>query len=153
MRKKLFKFVCALVLALLVIFLWPTAGYDISRVYPKLRELSSPYQSVKTAYYLDGGSIGVAITDRDGHKLELALPVSAKNGRSYPQLFVGAMHASKTNAVEVEFAEDTRRMLISTIEEFRTRIDSDAALLALRGAPRDYAWALMHHYFPKALDN
>ena len=141
MRQKLFVFVCFLALASGVILLWPAAGYDLSRVHPKLRELSAPYQSVKTGYYLDGGSISVTIVDRDGRKLELALPVSGKNGRiSYPQLFIGGIHVSKTNTVEVEFTEDTRRMLIATIEEHRTTTDdSDIALIRLRGASRDYA--------------
>jgi hypothetical protein len=140
MRKKLIIGVCVLGLALVAALLWPTTGYDISHVYPSLRELATPYQSVSTDYYLDGGSISITIIDRDSHKLELALPVSPEHGRSYPRLFIGATHISKTGAAEIPFSEDTRRMLISIVEQHRqTTNDSDIALVALRGAPRDYA--------------
>jgi hypothetical protein len=140
MRKKLIISIAFLAILLAAVLLWPAAGYDISRVHPCLRELATPYQSVGTSYYLDGGSIGITITDRDGRKLQLALPVSEERGRSYPQLFMGATHRSKTNAVEIAFSEDTRRMLISVIEDHRTPGDSsDIALISLRGSPRDYA--------------
>ena len=140
MRKKLVIAVSLLTILVAVVLLWPTAGYDISRVPPSLRELATPYQSVSTGYYLDGGSIGITIVDRDARRLELALPVSSEGGRTYPQLFIGATHSSKTGAVEVAFSADTRRMLISAIEHHQTAGDSsDIALVALRGAPRDYA--------------
>jgi hypothetical protein len=140
MRKKLVIALFLLAILVAALLLWPTAGYDISRVHPSLRELATPYQSVSTGYYLDGGSIGITIVDRDAHKLDLALPVSSKGGRSYPQLFIGATHSSKTGAVEVAFSDDTRRMLISVIEHHQTAGDSsDIALVGLRGAPRDYA--------------
>lgn len=116
---------------------WTTAGYDKPRVHPRLQALNIPYQFVRTDYFLDGGSIGITIVDRDGDMLQLALPVSA--GRSYRQLFIGATHRSNAGAVEVPFSEDTRRMLISLVEQHRrVNDDSDIALLALRGAPRDY---------------
>jgi hypothetical protein len=138
MRKKLVISLFLLAILVAAVLLWPTASYDINRVHPSLGELATPYQSVSTDYYLDGGSIGITIVDRDAHKLQLALPVSQR-GRSYPRLFVGATYSSKTGAVEVAFSEDTRRMLISVIEHHRTAADSsDIALVWLRGAPRDY---------------
>ena len=66
--------------ALLAVFFaglvaWPTAGYDERQIHPRLQALNIPYQSVKTDYFLDGGSVGITSVDRDGNKLELALPV------------------------------------------------------------------------------
>ena len=140
MRKKLVFSVSVLVFALVVVLVWPTAGYDINRVNPSLRELATPYQSVDANCYLDGGSISVVIVDRDSRKLELALPVSAEHGRSFPRLFIGAKHMSKTGAVEVAFSEDTRRMLISAIEQHRQPTNyNDLMLVYLRGSPRDHA--------------
>jgi len=125
--------------------MWPTASYDLNRVHPSLRQLATPYQTVGTSYFLDGGSIGVVIVDRDGRRLLLALPVSYQDGRKYPQLFIGATHTSKTGAVEVAFSQDTRRMLISVIERHRSSADlSDSALVSLRGAPRDHARLWSH---------
>jgi len=140
MHRKLVITVLIILIFVAALLLWPTAGYDLSRVHPSLRELSTPYQSVSTGYFLDGGSIGITIVDRDAHKLELALPVSSQRGRSYEQLFIGATHRSKTGAVEVAFSDDTRLMLISVIEHHQTSGDnSDVALVGLRGALRDYA--------------
>ena len=141
MRKKLLIAVSFLGAVGAVALLWPTGRYDMSRVHPALRELATPYQSVRSSYYLDGGSVGITIVDRDGHRLQLALPVSGQRGRPYPRLFVGATSSSTPGAVEVEFTEDTRRMLISIIEQHQNG-SHDAVLLALRGAPRDYARTL-----------
>jgi hypothetical protein len=77
--------------------------------------------------------------------LLLALPVSSAGGQTYPRLFIRATHASNTNAVEVAFSEDTRRMLISIIERRQSAADSgDVALVALRGSPRDYVRIYSH---------
>src|SRR5882672_6767169 len=100
MRKKVVIVICLLAVVVTALLLWPTAGYEISRVHPGLRELAAPYQSVWTGEYMDGGSIGITIVDRDGRKLQLALPLSSESRRSYSQLFVGATHSSKTGAVE-----------------------------------------------------
>jgi len=140
MHKKLVISVLLLAILVAAVLLWPTAGYDISKVHSSLRELVTPYQSVSTGYYLDGGSIGITIIDRDARRGEFAWPVSSERGRSCPKLFIGATHSSKTGPVEVAFSGDTRRMLISAIEHHRTSDDSsDIALASLRGAPRDYA--------------
>ena len=145
MRKTLIvSIVCFAILAVAAL-LWPTASYDLNRVHPSLRQLATPYQSVGTGYYLDGGSIAVVIVDRDGRKLLLALPVSYEGGRKYRKLFIGATHTSKTGAVEVAFSEDTRRMLISVMEDHRLSPgDNDLALVSLRGAPRDHARLWSH---------
>ena len=140
MRQRLVIFATVSAVLVAVALLWPTAGYELERVHPRLRELAVPYQSVKTIYFLDGGSIGIRITDRDLRQLELALPVSSERGRSYPQLFIGAMPSRMTNAVEVTFSDDTRRMLVSLLEQQGTPGDDSAiALVSLRGAPRDHA--------------
>jgi hypothetical protein len=140
MRRKLVISGSFLVIMVAVLLLWPTAGYDISKVHSSLRQLATPYQSVSTGYYLDGGSIGITIVDREARKLELALPVSSEGGRRHPRLFIGATYASATSAVEVAYTADTRRMLITIVEEYRAPgSDTDITLVALRGAPRDYA--------------
>jgi hypothetical protein len=145
MRKTLIISLVFFAILAVAAILWPTASYDLNRVHPSLRQLATPYQTVRTSDYLDGGSIGVVIVDRDGRRLLLALPVSYEDGRKYPRLFVGATHTSKTGAVEVAFSEDTRRMLISVIERHGSSTgDSDIALLSLRGAPRDHARLWSH---------
>jgi hypothetical protein len=145
MRKTILLSLVFFAILAVACLLWPTASYDLNRVHPSLRQLATPYQSVGTGFFLDGGSIGVVIVDRDGRRLLLALPVSYQDGRKYPRLFVGATHTSKTGAVEVAFSDDTRRMLISVIEDHRSSPgDSDIALLSLRGAPRDHARLWSH---------
>src|SRR5689334_20903482 len=116
MRKKLMIGAAILALPLIIVFWWPSAGYDPNRVHSSLRELKTPYQSVDTSFFLDGGSIGISIADRDSNRLELALPVSAGAPNCYPRLFIGAVHTNKAVTTEVQFSEDTRRMLISLIE-------------------------------------
>ncbi len=144
MRKKVIILLALISIGVASLWLWPSPRYDLSRVHPSLRDLDAPYQSVFTSYFSDGGSIGVRIVDRDGRLTAFALPIGAGTGHTYPKLFVGAAHASDTNAVEIPFTEDTRRMLISVIDAHRSAADSsDLALAYLRGMPRDHAriWA------------
>lgn len=144
MRKKLGMMAALLAIGLMGFWWWPEAKYDIRNVHPSLRGLVAPYRSVSTAYYMDGGSIGVSIVDGGGSRLDLALPVAADGpGRTYPRLFIGATHTSKPGAVEVPFSKDTRLMLISIIEQNRSPLDgSGIALTEMRGAPRDYGWVV-----------
>lgn len=140
MRKKVIVPLALIGLVAVCIGLWPSQHYDPTRVHPSLRKLATPYQSVFTSYFLDGGSVGVRITDRDGRVAAFALPVGSGPGRSYPRLFVGTTHCSDTNAVEIAFTEDTRRMLISIIDRHQSPADSShMALVCLRGAPQDHA--------------
>lgn len=63
--------VCGLAAAATVValFLWLGAAswirawppYDIERVHGSLRSLELPYQSVRTEYYWDGGSVGIEL--------------------------------------------------------------------------------------------
>jgi len=98
MRKTLLISLVFFAILAVAVLSWPTAGYDLNRVHPSLRQLATPYQTVGTSYFLDGGSIGVAIVDRDGRRLLLALPVIET-------------HAAQPNAEPGSFrpANDTAR--------------------------------------------
>src|SRR5439155_6359273 len=128
-----------LVLSLVGLFLWPPGSYDLSRVEPSIQRLQRSYQRVAAEYYLDGGSIGVTITDHAGRELKLAVPINDGPGDklTYHRLFVGATYASRTGAVEVPFTPDTKRCLANVIARQASGPERDAALIALRGSPFD----------------
>lgn len=140
--KKTISFAVVALAALAAFVLLCSPTYDMARVHPSIRILQQPFRSVTADYYLDGGSIGMDITDRDGRRLKLAIPIYDGPGdpRTYHRLFLGARHSSYTGAVEVAFTEDTRRFLCDIIS--RQAVpgpDRDSALIALRGTPLDYA--------------
>lgn len=138
MRKKCTVGIMIVVALVVVLWVWPSPEYNLAGVHPSLRELATPYQSVYTGCFLDGGSLSVRIVDKNGRVAEFALPVDSQC--SYPRLFIGVRHVSDTNAVEVAFTQDTRRALISIIDTHRNSSDnSDYALVYLRGALRDHA--------------
>ncbi len=140
-KKRLVLIVSGIALiALAILWAWPFSSYNLSKVHPRIQSLKQPYQNVFAGFYLDGGSVGVKITDKDGQVLQLAVPVHDGPGekQKYHRLYLGATHASDTNAVEVPFTEDTRHCLIDIIERNTEGMDRDAALISLRGAPRDY---------------
>jgi hypothetical protein len=122
-------------------FFRASPSYDRTLVHPKLLALAEPYRSVVTEYYLDGGSVGLRITDREGHVLECAMPASGVPQR-YDRVFLGgmwAMQPTRTHLVEVQTPEETKKMLIQIIDKYSPRdANTDAALIALRGFPRDY---------------
>jgi hypothetical protein len=109
--------------------------YNLTGVDPTLRGFAMPYQSVNLVNGSDG-SIGIRILDRDGRQLKLALPVSsAPNKLNYHRLFVGADRSDNPSAVEAPFSEDTRGLLVATMEGYRKFSDStDITLLRFRGS-------------------
>jgi len=126
--------------AVTVALLWPTPGYDLGKVHPKLRELSTPYQRVSTFYGKDG-SIGITIVDRDGHKLDLGLPASSDDGPKYQRIHFGPSDGGA-------LTDDTRRMLIRALGEHGSSADgTGSALVSLRGSPRDYLRKTIHFFF------
>jgi hypothetical protein len=119
---------------------WPP--YDNEKVHSSLRALHEPFRSVVTEYYLDGGSVGVRITDRDGQVLECALPVEPSGPPRYERVFIGAMWINEKGKSPIEVVEpaETRKMLIRVIDKYSPKdMNSCAALMNLRGLLRDLA--------------
>src|SRR5262245_49951689 len=86
-------------------------SYDIKRVEPRLLALETPYQSVTTSFFWDGGSMGIEIVDRNGKHEMFAIPSHLGEPEHYTKVFVGAIYDRRPNAVEVSDPEDTKRML------------------------------------------
>jgi len=139
--------ICVGLVALGCIAFWffrPSPGYDITRVEPRLSSLQEPYQRIKTALYLDGGSVGIEITDRDGKTEQFAIPSRLEETNRYTKVYVGAMYDSKPGAVLVSDSEQTKRMLIHVLAAMPNRKpDDDACLIMLRHRPAD----IVHLYF------
>ena len=122
-------------------FFRPSPSHDLNRVEPRLRALQQPYQSVKTSYYFDGGSVGVEIVDREGKREQFAIPAHLGETGQYTKVFVGAMYDRKPSAVEVSDSEQTKRMLIHVLESMPQRTsDDDVCLRVLRRRPNDYLY-------------
>jgi hypothetical protein len=137
MRKKLIIAGLAFIYLFVALWFWPSPAPDRKKVDPALLALVPPFSKFQTSYYMDGGSIGIRLVDSRGRAQSFALPVDSDH--SYPRLFVGAPHVSEPGTVEIPFNTDTRRLLISWMEEHRNPADSsDLALLYLRGNLRDY---------------
>jgi hypothetical protein len=139
LRKRAFVILCAFSLAVvLATAFWPTETYDIRRVQPQIRDLATPYASVRVNYHLDGGSLGVVIVDRGSRRLDFVLPVSIGNPK-YQRLRIGTSDPSLPGLVEAELNEDTRRMLNATFDQYLTNVvNRDLALMALRGSVRGH---------------
>jgi hypothetical protein len=134
--------ICGGLIVLACIAFWfvrPSPSFVLSRVEPRLSSLQEPYQHVKTDFYLEGGSIGIEITDRDGKTEQFAIPAHLGETNRYTQVYVGAMHDSKPGAVLVSDSEQTKRMLIHVLEAMPQRAPSDeGCLMCLRRSPSDY---------------
>ena len=153
MRKKVIIVVLVVTAVVAFWFFQPAPRYDIGLVHSRLRALQQPYQSVKTGYYMDGGSIGIEIIDRDGHREQFAIPSHLGDTNRYMKVFVGAMDDRKPEAIEVVESEHTKRMLVCILQDYPNRTAwDDFSLMALRRRPVDFARCLIHkwrgHYQP-----
>jgi hypothetical protein len=123
--------------------LWRTPpGFEhhLKMADPSLRALKLPYRSIVVAYYLDGGSVGVRITDAVGVSREFALPVSDGEANRYKDVFVGSMHLDTKDPAGVRLSKtkESKRALIDIIEMGPHDVNRMLALLYLRGGSRDY---------------
>jgi len=145
MRKKVIIICCLIAVAVLAFwFFRPASSYDIQRVDSRLRALQQPYRSVKTGYYMDGGSIGIEIVDRDGRMEQFAIPSHLGDTNRYTKVFVGAMHDRKPGAVEIIEPEHTKRMLVCILQDYPNRTAwDDFALTALGRRPVDFVRCLI----------
>ena len=87
------------ILLLLLAMVVPLSAENMERqkgeIDPRLGVLKQPYQKVEREIYLDGGSVGIEITDKDGRRQQFALPVHRMGNRvDYPKLYVGTMWVS-----------------------------------------------------------
>ena len=148
MRKKVIVVCCLIAVAVLAVwFFQAPPGFKIERVDNRLRALQEPYRSVKTHYYMDGGSIGIEIVDREGRMEQFAIPSHLGDTNRYKKVFVGAMHHRKPGAVEIIEPKDTKRMLICILKDYPNRTEwDDFALMALARRPVDFARCLIHKW-------
>jgi len=122
MKKIIFLSGVVLIVAgVLFIVFQPVPKYDIQQVHPRLRILQQPFQSVKAFFFWDGGSIGIEIVDRDGRREEFAIPSHLGENDHYTKVFVGAIYDQKSGAVEIAQPEQTKRMLICILRDYRAR--------------------------------
>ena len=95
----------------LVSLIWvfrPYSSPDLGAVSKELSELSEPYQSVDTAYYLDGGSVGIRVVDADGLEAVFCMRADLSDGgRRYERLYYGALHYSEESPSEIPQSLDT----------------------------------------------
>ena len=129
--------------------LWPLPSYDASQVCPQLISLQKPYQKVKTALFLDGGSIGIEIIDRDGQREQFALPCPSDNTNypGYSRVFVGALWNHRKGAIEISNPEPTKLMLVKILQDYPNRsAHDDASLFFLRRKPIDYIRFVIHKW-------
>ena len=108
MKKSKLKIVLATIIAIPILILavwsfWPLPSYDANRVCSQLRSLQTPYQKVKTVGFLDGGSVGIEIIDRNGQHEQFALPCGWDNTNyhAYSRVFVGALWNHRAGAIEI----------------------------------------------------
>ena len=130
-----------IILTLAGLLIFRTPKVDFSQVHPSLASLSRPYQSVETAYFLDGGSVGVLIQGRDGKFFKACLPRPMGEQDKYKErIFVNCSHYLDKGAIEVVGYPHTGRLLRNILVESKTpHFYSDKASAELTGAPRDWA--------------
>ena len=118
---------------------------DRSRVEPRLLALREPYRKVEAASYLDGGSVGVRITDAEGRVEEFAIPNRFDKADDYRRVFVGALHADRPGAVEVAHGLATKHAIVLVLFRYShgdPEVDFARAVLSRRAT--DFVKVLVH---------
>ena len=105
----------------------PYPAIDLAKVYPPLVALREPLV-IKTYYYADGGTVGIAITDAEQTELKFSFPSDYLEDSGYSKLFVGALHKQSQPMTEISPMEPTGEYLRQLL---RSRIDDPNIALAL----------------------
>lgn len=151
MKRRLRKALLAVLILIFLGLLWiyrPYPSYDESRIAPELSSLREPFQHVEGIFFMDGGSVGVQIIDADGVDQRFAIPHWTLSSSGNPQqLYIGALHANREGAREIEYTEETRIRLAEILrnaeghDRFR-----DVTIGHLSVHWRDYATILIRRF-------
>jgi hypothetical protein len=95
--------------------------YDRSRVDRPLTELREPYRTIDAAYFLDGGSVGVSLTDRDGRHQFFFVSAKLDEPNPYSRVFVGRIPAEGAAVPEVRDPDPTKRRLAEILRSKKNR--------------------------------
>ena len=133
-------------LALAVIWIWrPPTRYNRDKADPRLSALQEPFRHVKSYYFLDGGSVGVEIMDKNGKVVQIAIPSHLGEKDQYTRFYIGALHDSKPGAEEITDAADSRHFVEAMLFKYSDgQANTDLALLALRHRTSDFLRCGVH---------
>jgi hypothetical protein len=133
-----------------------TPSIDLEKVDREILELKRPLVQASVEHFLDGGSVGLTLTDAAGKTLECALPVDNQSvPTSWPRVIVGttwvdprSLQAS-SGVREVENPEATKAYLLKLVDEDSCDQNERLLMLAeMRGAPRDMIRVFIRRHLP-----
>lgn len=154
MERRKWRWIVSIILFVLVIVLcvvfMSRERIDLERVHPEIASLKEPLRSLTVDYYLDGGSIGISLTDRNGTNLMVAIP-AGEGPHEYLGVYLGTnvidLATRKLSAptnlpgvIRIDPSKDTELYLQRML--FRNRnLDStgmtELALAHWRNEPKD----------------
>lgn len=148
--RKLLKVVRFLFAILLICSLWiyrPYESYDSEQVIPEIRNLAFPLKSVKSSYFLDGGSLGIGIIDAKDSEILLCLPATmGAPGDRYQRLFIGAGHYTSDGATEVTNPHHSKLRLLEILRSAPSiNLYRDGVIATMSGRLRDRFKLLYRH--------
>ncbi len=139
MRKQT-RIIIGVVLGLFIVaaVLW-IPGYDRAGVHPELLAVEEPLQDAIASYFLDGGSIGLALVDARGQTSVFTLPVKDVGGEpTYPEIIVGVTDGRGRSGVNHPCSGDSHKFIAMLIDKYaESGRERENCLEVLRNAPRD----------------
>jgi hypothetical protein len=123
----------------------PSPRYNSARLDPQFQRISFPVRNVEVERYLDGGSVGIVITDSKGDRILCEISSGEQGSGVKRVVYVGTLSGKVAEAIQAEHVCDNLHFLLRVIEENGSPShDRTVALLELRGYARDYmrAWLL-----------
>ena len=154
MKKRTYRGLVIFAGLLLLSAIWifrPYSSYDPEAVSKKLSDLEEPFQSVETAYFLDGGSIGVHIIDAQGREGTFCLRASSiKREEKYQRLYAGSLHYTTDSSVEVAEPKDTIIRLLEVLRSAEgVERSRDIAIASASGRWSDMARLLRRRFISR----
>lgn len=146
-RRYLITLGVLLALALLWIFR-PYASPDPYAVSKHLSELQEPFQRVDTAYFMEGGSLGIRIVDARGQEAAFCLRAAMGDGdRRYERLYYGALHYTDDQSSEISQPPHTILRLLEIVRAAEgVSRDRDVAVASISGRWRDFSKILWRNF-------
>jgi hypothetical protein len=123
----------------------PSPGYDAAKLDPRFQKIHYPIRKVEVERYLDGGSVGISITDASGEKILSVISAGDNGAGIHREVHVDALNEKAPEAKRAAHPGDNINFLIQIMEQSAVPSDDRAvALLELRGYARDHlrAWFL-----------
>lgn len=126
----------------------PFSSPDMKKVHPVLSSLEAPYKKVDFYYWMDGGSVGISITDNKGKVGQVCIPrPMGESDVLSRNVYIGNTHYTFDKSTELKGFPDTKIFIANLLRNKENpTLYSDRECMIFSRRVRDFITFMYRRY-------